>query len=375
VKFTAFGQFAWMKTWDGPSGLRDSSSAVAVDRAGNVIVAGVTNTTLTGHNIVVVKWSAAGVFRWATVWDGDSHWGDEAFDVAVDARGDVAVCGTADNNASAVVLKLRGASGAVAWKQLVTNPPGGYADAHALVVDGSRNVYVTGNRSGSGGFQDLFLNKYSPAGRVLWQRRYDSPAHSTDEAECLCLAPGPALYAAGLTKTVATQYDTLLVKYDLSGHRKWVRSWDGDAHKMDWVNALACDGLGNPVLAGKCDSGGAIGDMGLLVKYDAAGRLKWKHTWYNEFNDTWARYYGLVVSGNGHVWAGGVTDVGGGTRCWLVTRLTAAGKQQWARVWNAAGKGSDLSTMVSAGNGGLFAVGSLPVSAGNTDAVTGGVAK
>ena len=236
-------------------------------------------------------------------------------------------------------------------------------------------MYVAGNRSGSGGKQDLFLNKYAPGGRVVWQRIYDSPGHLTDEAETLCLAPGPALYAAGQTDTVANGYDTLLVKYDLGGHRKWVRTWDGDTHKNEWVNAVAADGHGNPCLVGSSASGGPIGDMARGMKYDGAGRLKWRDTWYNIYTDSYARYYGLVVSGSGTVWAGGVTEIAPGMYDWLVTRFTAAGKQQWARVWNANSKGSALSALCSAGSGGLFVVGSLPVAPGNTDAVAGGVAK
>jgi len=61
---------------------------VAVDARGDVIVAGTSNLADKGRsNIVVLKYSSAGVLKWRAAYDGAEHRDDYVTDLALDARG------------------------------------------------------------------------------------------------------------------------------------------------------------------------------------------------------------------------------------------------------------------------------------------------
>jgi hypothetical protein len=60
-----------------------------VDFAGNVIVAGQTDEGLTGKDILVIKYSGAGIPLWTHRYDGPANGDDQPSAVAVDRSGNV----------------------------------------------------------------------------------------------------------------------------------------------------------------------------------------------------------------------------------------------------------------------------------------------
>src|SRR3990167_3234070 len=72
--------------------------------------------------------------------------------------------------------------------------------AFAVVVDGSGNVYVTGNRSNCGHvitLQDFVTIKYNSNGNEQWVAIYDGPAKLTDEADAIALDSSGNVYVTG----------------------------------------------------------------------------------------------------------------------------------------------------------------------------------
>src|SRR5262249_14111443 len=105
---------AWVQRYGSEAGSEDGATKVVTDAAGNVIVAGTTvhNQTQTGSgaDMLVIKYSGAGVPLWTNRYDG--------------------------------------------W-------------ARAVAADGSGNVFVAGSSAGSGG-ADYATIAYSGAGVPLW---------------------------------------------------------------------------------------------------------------------------------------------------------------------------------------------------------------
>ncbi len=371
-RFNAQGRGIWMKVWDGPDHRRDYATAIATDRSGSVIVAGTCTSTANAKDIVVVKWAKSGALLWSAVYDGPTHADDEAQDVAVDTRGNVLVCGYAGGeNGQGVVVKLDGATGSEAWARLVQTEAGGWSALRALEIDGDGNVYVAGSRAGTASPSDVFVRKYSTGGRTRWTRSVDGVDHLHDGAFALDLAPGPALYVAGALQTVTRGQDALLLKYTLGGRLSWQRTWDGGVNGRDTFQAVACDARGNAFVAGVSDSGGIVGDRGLLVRYTTGGKRSWARTFFNEASSSYVRYVGLVVSGAGNAWAGGTTDAGGSVGAALLTRYNANGTQQWARAWTGPKGNSAVLHDLVAGGGGLFVSGSFAAGPGDQDAWAG----
>jgi hypothetical protein len=74
-----------------------------------------------------------------------------------------------------------------------------------VAVDGSGNVFVTGQSAGSGSGDDYATIKYSGAGVPLWTNRYNGPANGNDSMsyydlphkQSLALGPDGSVYVTG----------------------------------------------------------------------------------------------------------------------------------------------------------------------------------
>jgi len=202
-KFDSSGDFEWARTWGGSDW--DEGCGVAVDGSGNVYVTGEFHDTVdfdTGsgvdnhtsnaeEDVFLSKFDSSGDFKWARTWGG-SIWWDHGCGVAVDASGNVYVTsdfqdtvdfdpgGGVDNRTSNgyddVFLSKFDSSGASKWAR--TWGGSDYDYGHGVAVDGSGNVYVTGEFNGtvdfdpgsgvdnhtSNGNCDVFLSKFQPDG-------------------------------------------------------------------------------------------------------------------------------------------------------------------------------------------------------------------
>jgi hypothetical protein len=155
-----------------------SATKIAVDAAGNVIVAANRGRPTDFHgngDIVVQKYSAAGQIIWETAYDGPAHGIDYVKALALDADGNAIVCGASYGGHTGrdyVTLKVN-ANGKRAWVRRYAGP-GGFDEARGVAVDPAGNVYVTGqsrakpkNPRYSGPPRAVTIS-YGPAGRQRW---------------------------------------------------------------------------------------------------------------------------------------------------------------------------------------------------------------
>lgn len=104
-----------------------------------------------------------GVPLWTNRYNGSGNGYDASYAVAVDTNGNVLVAGYSRGSGSGydyTTLKYSGA-GVPLWTNRYNGPGNGVDYAIAIAVDGSGNVYVTGNSPGSGGSDDYATIKYS----------------------------------------------------------------------------------------------------------------------------------------------------------------------------------------------------------------------
>src|SRR5438034_7455195 len=76
-----------------------------------------------------------------------------------------------------------------AWVAGCNGPGNNIHEAHAISVDGSGNVYVTGRSYGNGIGFDYATVKYNSAGQQQWVARYNGPAteNFTDDAQAIAI--------------------------------------------------------------------------------------------------------------------------------------------------------------------------------------------
>jgi len=178
IKYSGVGVALWTNLYDGPVNSADYASAVAVDGSGNVFVTGYSTGIDFNYDYATIAYSGAGVALWTNRYNGPENSEDYAFTVAVDGSGNVFVTGQSRNsgavNPDYATIKYSGA-GVALWTNRYNGPGNSYDSASAVAVDGSGNVFVTGSSYGTNGFSDYATIKYSGAGVALWTNRYNGP--------------------------------------------------------------------------------------------------------------------------------------------------------------------------------------------------------
>ncbi len=276
VKFDgSSGVELWRKSIDGSALFSaDAAFAVTVDAAGDVLAAGRTQNEGAGWDFTVVKFSALnGTELWRQVIDGTSNDRDEAFAVAVDNAGDVVVAGGIVNDTGFVefaVIKFAGAVGTEQWRQMIPGPsdhpdfPAFPSEARAVKVNGAGDVVAAGVTEFG-----LPIYKFSGVnGTVLWSNLVFLTSSSA-----LALDAAGDVVSAGSSLGISN-YEFNVIKFaGADGAVLWRRDIDGAAHFRDLARAIAVDSTGNVVVAGVTSN--AFDDFAVvkLRGTDGAGSL------------------------------------------------------------------------------------------------------
>lgn len=211
----------WDERRDGPGGGDDEARALALDAAGNAVVAG--SVSNNGNvDFLTVKYSAAdGAELWSQRQNGTGNGEDRATAVAVDAAGDVVITGSSDNgrNLDLVVTKYSGADGSELWSERYNGPGDGDDTGTAIAVDPQGNIIVTGTSAGSNDTQDFYTACYhGRTGQRIWFERFDGPRGRDEVAFPFGLALGPlnSVAITGATQMTAppsAQFDFITILY------------------------------------------------------------------------------------------------------------------------------------------------------------------
>ena len=219
-------------TFYGGAGSEDKGYGIAVDGSGNVYVTGTSaanwqvdgtnplHTHSGGDDIVVVKLNSSGTYQWHTFYGSGND--DEGYDIAVDGSGNVYVTGES-------------------WQSW--NGPLGQAALHAY-----------------SGPSDIFVLKLDSSGAYQWHTFYGSG--DEDVGYGIAVDGSSNVYVTGRSPV----------------------AWQGDG------NAAPLH-----------DHSGIVNDI-VALKLSGSGTYQW-HTFYGADNDD--RGYGIAVDGNDNVYVTG----------------------------------------------------------------------
>ncbi len=277
LKFTADGNLAWQRTWGGSN--YEMVYGLATDSSGNLYAAGSTSSfgaTITDS--FVLKFSPDGNLLWQKMWGGSSM--DYSNAVATDSAGNVYVAGYTESmgagQSDAFWLKYSPAGDLLMQK---TWGGSGLDGAFSIKVDGAGNVYLGGDTRSYGSGTSAFVVKFNSAGDIQWQNAWGGTA-MTDGNFCLGLAVDATgnVYAAGRTRNFgAGGEDAILLKYSSSGALLWQKTWGGTGYED--AKTVSVDGAGNVYIAGATDGFGAGSGDAYLVKFGSSGSMIWQKTW------------------------------------------------------------------------------------------------
>jgi uncharacterized delta-60 repeat protein len=308
-----------------------------VDGTGNVYVTG-ESWNGTTDDYATVKYNSAGTQLWVATYNEPGNGKNHAVALAVDGTGNVYVTGNSGGGYATVKYN---SAGTLEWAATYN----GAADyAVALAVDGTGNVYVTGY-SGNNNDYDFATFKYNSIGIQEWIKTYNGPGenlygqYSRDYAVALAMDGAGNVYVTGSSDGSGTASDYATIKYDAFGVEQWVTRHDEPGHANDRVTAIAIDSSGNIYVTGYSYSINSSSDY-LTIKYDATGVRQWIARYGSGDNNDYAA--ALAVDGAGNVYVTGYSEDGYGRYSDYVTvKYNSAGIQEWVATYNGPGNWND----------------------------------
>jgi hypothetical protein len=207
----------WQAIYDAAE--TDNAVAVAVDPAGNVVVAGNSYGTINydeyGSDFLVVKYSPSGARFWAARYDGFMNAEDYPSALTVDSAGNIYVTGhsdfeSPDSGVRQFATLKYDPSGRELWRNWHVSQQ--YDGSRSLAVDTNGSVYITTLATGPFSGRDIGFIKYDALGNRIVAARYSGPGNADDLPSTLALGPGGEVYVAGTTSGEAG-LDFVLVKY------------------------------------------------------------------------------------------------------------------------------------------------------------------
>src|SRR5437667_296105 len=295
-------QEAWVVRYNGPGNGEDDATAIAIDGKGNVYVTGTSQGSGTGYDFATIKYDSNGQKQWVARYNGPANLDDSAKAAVVDGAGNVYVTGSstgAGSGLDCVTVKYDSAG----QQQWVARDAGFHlgSEAHAITVDASGNIYVTGGSGFIDSGLDYLTIKYNSAGQKLWGRRYSGGyAFGEDIATAIAVDGLGNVYVTGTSFVPATGFDYATVKYDSSGGDGWSVRYNGPANGEDDASSIAIDNSGNIYVTGQ-SAGSGTGPDYATIKYEASGNQLWVAR-YNgpENGDAYDSAAAVAVDGAGN---------------------------------------------------------------------------
>jgi hypothetical protein len=362
-----------------------------VDSSGNVYVtgnfAGTVNfgagdvTSAGGYDAFVTKFDSSGAHQWTTTLGGTGA--DSGWSVAVDGSSNVHVTGyftgtvnfgagnvTSAGSNDVFVTKLN-SSGAHQWTTTLGGT--GADDGWSVAVDGSSNVHVTGEFSGtvnfgagnvtSAGGVDVFVTKLNSSGAHQWTTTFGDT--STDVGYGVAVDGSSNVHVTGkfvgtvnfgagnVTSVGVGTVDVFVTKLNSSGAHQWTTTLGGTGGQVG--KGVAVDSSGNVHVTGEFNGtvNFGAGDVtyaggydAFVTKFDSSGAHQWTTTFGGTSTDIG---YGVAVDGSSNVYttgkfkntvdfgAGDVTSAGGDDG--FVVKLNSAGQAAVAPGGGGGGGG------------------------------------
>jgi len=274
------GTILWTTTHDGIGAGADFGRSVLLDAAGNIYVgASCYGGAATGQDMALLEFDGGGQLVFETYVDGSGHAADSGTFLAFDPSGNIALAGQLASSPtnSDLGAALISPAGAILWQRERGGSSIGPDFGLAVACDAAGAVYVAGWSTNAD--MDPTLVKWDAAGNPQWAIDYADPAAGSGQFRDVEVDAGGRVLVFGHSPGVGTGLDLVVQAWEASGAPLWERRHDGAAGKDDTARALVVDGAGELVVAGWSygPSGTSADADTVVLRYDAAGSLRWAH--------------------------------------------------------------------------------------------------
>ena len=349
---------AWIRSFNGFASDRDEANAITVDDFPHIYVTGFSTSTRKDMDYTTIKYDAEGNEVWSRIYNGPANANDDAYGIVVDWEGNIYVVGFSwgiGTQYDYVTTKYDW-SGGLLWVRRYNGPANSSDYPSDIALDFFENVFVTGSSHDSITGFDWVTIKYYANGDVAWLDRYNGQANGQDYASDMTEDACGNIYVTGSTQDINRYFNCTTIKYDSSGNKVWLRQYQRPDNHDAFAYALAIDKLGNICVTGEIYGIETSSDW-ITMKYDPNGTELWVKR-YNGPADYTDAPYALVMDDSGGVYVTGVAYGKETSLDWATIKYDAYGNEVWVKYYNGPGNGPDgPSAIVTDGLGNIYVTG------------------
>ena len=302
LKYAPDGSLCWVQTFSQErKDLR--ARAIALDDEGNVYVTG-----YGGGAMITVAYDHEGAVRWSLEEPGmqphrdGNDWARLQFDV----RGYLIVMGVLGAGGDfyrplrEVVVAKYATDGDRLWSNRLDNTDYSTGDARlsgGLGVDAQRNVYAVHTNPDDA----IEIVKYNEDGFVLERGTFDLGDGEHDEVVDAAITPEGVVYVVSFSR-----FKMALTKVDAEGVLAWTGWYEGEdpsAVALHWPSSMDVDEAGNACMTGKSD--GPNGMDYYTACYDVHGTLLFSDRYHHSFRD---QALAALLDDRGNLYIAGTTE-------------------------------------------------------------------
>ena len=312
----------WVARYKGPGNNNGYPLALTTDKSGNVYVTGCSQAD-GGKDYATVKYDRNGKELWVARYDGpaSNNGADEAHAIAVDNSGNVYVTGSSKGVTKAKPDWLNFGYATIKYdtngKEVWVKRHESDGPAKAILLDDAGTIYVTGTAG---------TIKYKPNGDKTWVTKYSAVVSAVDNS-----------------RNVYVAANDRITKYTPAGEQMWAAE--------DHARKLAVDHSGNvyAILRGsRSDAKYSYA----TAKYGPTGKRLWLVPYDISRIGKAGRIDYLEIDTSGNVYVSG-TSVGKDKNVEYITiKYDSDGNELWETRYNASGTGQDVVSVMAVDDGG-----------------------
>ena len=355
IKYSSTGDTLWVRYYDGGAGFFDEAYSLVIDDMGNVYVCGKSIASGSQYDIATIKYNGAGIEQWVARYNGVGDDDDEGYDIAIDDSGHIYVTGFSflvGNRDHYITIKYDN-SGNTLWTATYGGPDSVGCRAHAIDLDDSGNVYVTGEGYASASFRDIVTVKYDASGNEEWVASYNGLTTYADDAAYDIAYHNGFVYVTGESENANYDADYFTIKYTNSGDTLWTSRYAGPAGSDDEALAIVVDDVDNVFITGESFGVGSSNDYA-TIKYTSTGTQEWVSR-YNGPDNLGDEANSIAVDDIGNVYVTGrsyATAPYTPENDYLTVKYDASGNEQWAARYDGTGHTQDDAHAITVDNAG-----------------------
>jgi hypothetical protein len=340
----------WVKQFNGVNSMSDKATATAIDNSCNVYVTGQSDKLGAGLNYVTIKYDNMGDVVWTAEYDGPDHLDDIPTAIKVDANGNVYVTGksaSASGGFDFLTVKYN-SSGSQQWASRLNSISNSDDVANDLAVDANGNVYVCGNQ-GDGSA----MVKYYSSGSQSWVHT-NSPSGDYRYRYYKILISN-----SGVIEVLGDEFDTnngfggteneiRIYKYTASGYTsmlRWVLGFGPfNPVPIDFVH----NSTGGSFISTYCLESG---NENIYVL--STSNMNSVFAIYNPSGTGNSRVSRIRLDNSGNVYLSGYTDINPNSAInydYIVLKFNSSGVQQWMKTFGGTGEDKALDMALGSGS-------------------------